>query len=412
MTAIFPVIDHLDEVLAAIDGREEFFVHRNAELGFVSVLYRYAMADTFPDPGETGIEPRESRRRALLRECRGATYDARSGKVIARKFHKFFNIGERLETQPHLIDWARPHVRLVKADGSLMTPLVLGGKVRWSSKMGVTKVSAPVEAFAETRDGYQRSAQDAASLGVTPLFEWCSSEAQRIILDYPESRLVLLAVRENVSGRYWPQDDIEAYARSFGVPCIDRVPASITDHVAYRSELAALTGVEGEVVAFATGERYKAKTAEYLRFHRALAGLVQEKDVLALVLSDGTDDVKPFLAGELADKLDAFAGAVNVGLDRSAERLGSLFREGYREFAGDRKRFAVDFVARHKTDSAFLFALWPKGEADDATVRASARDLVADYVRKNLGSSTRVAQVRHFFGDDVSWTAEIPDLDA
>jgi hypothetical protein len=278
--------------------------------------------------------------------------------------------------------------------------------------MGVTKVSAPVEAFAETQSSYSRLARDAVSLGVTPLFEWCSSEAQRIILDYPESRLVLLAVRENVSGRYWPQDDVEAYARSFGVPCIDRVPGSVTDHVAYRAELAALTGVEGEVVAFATGERYKAKTAEYLRFHRALAGLVQEKDVLALVLSDGTDDVKPFLAGELAEKLDAFAGAVNLGLDRSAERLGSLFREGYREFAGDRKRFAVDFVARHKNDAPFLFALWPKGEADDATVRASARDLVADYVRKNLGSSTRVAQVRHFFGDDVSWTAEIPDLDA
>jgi hypothetical protein len=196
------------------------------------------------------------------------------------------------------------------------------------------------------------------------------------------------------------------------VPCIDRVPGSVTDHAAYRAELAALTGVEGEVVAFATGHRYKAKTAEYLRFHRALAGLVQEKDVLALVLSDGTDDVKPFLASELAEKLDTFAAAVNTGLDRSAERLGSLFRHGYREFAGDRKRFAVDFVARHKNEAPFLFALWPKGEADDATVQQSARELVADYVRRNLGSSTRVAQVRHFFGQDVTWTAEIPDLDA
>ena len=412
MTAIFPVIEHLDELLAAIDGRDEFFVHRNHELGFVSVLYRYVMADTFPDPGEAGIDPDERRRRALVRECRGTTFDARTGKVIARKFHKFFNIGERQETQPHLIDWARPHVRLVKADGSLMTPLVFGEKVRWSSKMGVTKVSAPVEEFVEEQDGYLRLAQDAAALGVTPQFEWCSSEAQRIILDYPEARLVLLAVRENTSGRYWPQDDVEAYARSFGVPCIERVPGSVTDHVAYRTELAGLTGIEGEVIAFATGERYKAKTAEYLRFHRALAGLAQEKDVLALVLSDGTDDVKPFLAGDLAEKLDAFSGAVNLGLDRSADRLGSLFREGYREYAGDRKRFAIEFVARHKDDAPFLFALWSKGEADDETVLASARDLVADHVRRNLGSSTRVAQVRHFFGGDVTWTAEIPDLDA
>src|ERR1700722_8255674 len=398
MTAIFPVVEHFDEVLAAIDGREEFFVHRNQELGFVSVLYRYAMADTFPGPVEAGIDLLEARRRALLRECRGITFDARTGKVIARKFHKFFNLGERLETQPHLIDWTRPHVRLVKADGSLMTPLVFGDTVRWSSKMGVTKVSAPVEAFVQEQSGYRRLALDAAALGVTPLFEWCSSEAQRNILDYPEARLVLLAVRENASGRYWPQDEVEAYAHSHGVPCIERLPGNVADHVAYRNELAALTGIEGEVIAFATGERYKAKTAEYLRFHRALAGLVQEKDVLALVLSDGTDDVKPFLAGELAEKLDGFSGAVNLGLDRSAQRLGSLFREGYREFAGDRKRFAVEFVARHKNDAQFLFALWTKGETDDAMVAAAARELVADYVRKNLGSSTRVAQVRHFFG--------------
>jgi hypothetical protein len=36
---MFPVIEHLDEVLAAIDGREEFMVHRNEDLDFVSIPY-------------------------------------------------------------------------------------------------------------------------------------------------------------------------------------------------------------------------------------------------------------------------------------------------------------------------------------------------------------------------------------
>ncbi len=120
---MFPVIEHRDEVLAAIDGREEFMVHRNPDLEFESVPYRYTMADTFPDPNEPGIDTAERRRRQLVRECRGITFDAKSGQVIARKFHKFFNLGERDETRPHRIDWTRPHLRLVKADGSLMTPL-------------------------------------------------------------------------------------------------------------------------------------------------------------------------------------------------------------------------------------------------------------------------------------------------
>jgi RNA ligase len=409
---VFPVIEHLDEVLSAIDGREEFMVHRNPELGFVSVLYRYTMADTFLDPNETGIDDAERRRRQIVRECRGITFDAASGMVIARKFHKFFNLGERDETQPHRIDWSRPHLRLVKADGSLMTPILRGDDVRWASKMGVTRVSQPVEAFVADRNAYRQLARDAHLRGVTAQFEWCSSAAQRIILDYPESMLVLLAVRDNQTGRYWSQDDVEDFAASHGVPCITRTGGAVADHAAYVAALSGVTGIEGEVVVFDSGERYKVKTTEYIRMHKALAGLVQEKDVLALVLADGVDDVKPILSSEIAEKLDSFAMAVNQGIDHAAVELATLFRDGHAASAGDRKRFATEFAQSHKQDAPFLFALWPKAGADDEDLRASARELVARQVQKNLSSSTRVDQVRRLFGSTVRWTVEIPDLDA
>jgi hypothetical protein len=92
-------------------------------------------------------------------------------------------------------------VRLVKADGSLMTPLIRQGRIRWASKMGVTKVSRPVEAYAAERDAYGRAALAAFSLGATLQFEWCSSVDQRIILDYPEPTLTLLALRDTATGR-------------------------------------------------------------------------------------------------------------------------------------------------------------------------------------------------------------------
>lgn len=409
---MFPVIEHLEQVLAAVSGRDEFMVHRNDELGFVSVLYRYTTADTFPDPLEPGIGEAESRRRQLVRECRGITFDAATGGVIARKFHKFFNVGEREETLPHRIDWSRPHVRLVKADGSLMTPLLLHGRVRWASKMGITKVSQPVEVFAGESPGYVRIAREAARLGATALFEWCSSEAQRIILDYPEAALVLLAVRDNRSGGYWPQGDVEDFARDHGVPCITRLDGQVSDHSAYLRSLSELTGVEGEVIVFDDGRRYKAKTAEYLRMHRALAGLAQEKDVIALVLADGVDDVKPILPSGLADKLEAFADDLNRGLDRSAADLAVLFREGYAFSKGDRKRFAVKFAKLHPEEAPLLFALWPNGAVDDAGLRVAARELVSRQVLKSVGSATRVEQARRWFGTSVRWAAEIPDLDA
>jgi len=409
---MFPVIEHLDEVLAAVGGREEFMVHRNEALGFVSVLYRYVMSDTFPDPAENGIGAGERLRRQLLRECRGITFDAASGAVIGRKFHKFFGLAEKEETQPHRIDWSLPHLRLVKADGSLMTPLVLGGRVRWASKMGVTRVSAPVEAYTDALPAYQRLAHAAHAMGVTPLFEWCSSEAQRIILDYPEAPLVLLAVRGNVTGRYWHQDEVEALAREHGVPVIGRAGGTVPDHAAYLRELAGLTGIEGEVIVFESGERYKVKTDEYRRMHVALAGLTQEKDVLALVLAEGIDDVKPLVTPDIAGRLDAFSDAVNRGLDASGAALADLFLEGHRNFGGDRKRFATEF-AKKQPDAALLFALWDRASDGGDALRIAARDLVAQLVGKNLASATRVDGVRRLFGGgDVRWTAEIPDLDA
>ena len=354
---MFPVIEHLDEVLAAIDGREEFMVHRNEDLGFVSVLYRYAMADTFLDPNEAALDAAERRRRQIVRECRGITFDSTSGKVIARKFHKFFNLGERDETQPHRIDWSRPHLRLVKADGSLMTPTLRADRVRWASKMGVTRVSQPVEAFVEGRDNYLQVARDAHHRGVTALFEWCSSQAQRIILDYPDAMLVLLAIRDNYTGRYWPQNEVEDFGKDHGVPCIARNGGAVADHAAYLKELSGSTGIEGEVIVFDTGERYKVKTAEYVRMHKALAGLAQEKDVLALVLADGVDDVLALVSADLVEKLELFAGAVNRGMDHSAVALAALFRDGHAACAGDRKRFATEFAQKHKEEAPFWFAL-------------------------------------------------------
>jgi len=186
----------------------------------------------------------------------------------------------------------------------------------------------------------------------------------------------------------------------------------VPDHAAYLRELAGLTGIEGEVIVFESGERYKVKTDEYRRMHVALAGLTQEKDVLALVLAEGIDDVKPLVTPDIAGRLDAFSDAVNRGLDASGAALADLFLEGHRNFGGDRKRFATEF-AKKQPDAALLFALWDRASDGGDALRIAARDLVAQLVGKNLASATRVDGVRRLFGGgDVRWTAEIPDLDA
>lgn len=52
-----------------------------------------------------------------IRECRGLIFNKETGKVVARRLHKFFNIGESEETQANKIDFSLPHVLVEKVDG-------------------------------------------------------------------------------------------------------------------------------------------------------------------------------------------------------------------------------------------------------------------------------------------------------
>ncbi len=88
----YPTIHHIDDVLPHIAGRSEFVVAERD--GYTAIDYNFALADTFDDP--------------MRLECRGIKFDA-DGKILARPFQKFFNIGEREDTQPHLLDFSQPH---------------------------------------------------------------------------------------------------------------------------------------------------------------------------------------------------------------------------------------------------------------------------------------------------------------
>jgi tRNA splicing ligase len=65
----------------------------------------------------------------LARECRGITFDAETGDCICTPFEKFFNVGEREETQEHVLPWNNIKHVYEKRDGSMLTPVLIDGKV-------------------------------------------------------------------------------------------------------------------------------------------------------------------------------------------------------------------------------------------------------------------------------------------
>ena len=203
----FPIINHINDVLPAIEGRSEFIVAERD--GYKVVNYVVSMTDTFPNimlcenkhSGKLGpaFYP-EDHHAIIRRECRGIIFDT-DGNILARRLHKFFNINEREETQIDNVDFSRPHVILEKLDGSMITPIKIGDNIRWGTKMGLTDVAKPVEEFVKKTPKYEDFVRHIISLDKTAIFEWCS-RSQRIVIDYPVDRLVLTAIRNNVTGEY------------------------------------------------------------------------------------------------------------------------------------------------------------------------------------------------------------------
>jgi RNA ligase len=188
----FPEIRAIEDVLPHIEGRSEFIV---AEREFGTVInYMVSYVGTFDMEGPDDLGG------AIRRECRGLKFSP-DGIIAARPFHKFFNIGEREETQPHLLDFTREHTIMTKLDGSMIHPMKVGNSIRWMSKMGITDVALQTEEFVSLNTKYQNFAEWCIENTLTPIFEWCSQK-QKIVIDYPEDSLTLLAVRHNITGEY------------------------------------------------------------------------------------------------------------------------------------------------------------------------------------------------------------------
>lgn len=185
-----PQITHLDDVTPHIEHNDGIIVARRD--GYTVVDYTFVTDDTFSNP--------------MALECRGLKFDE-TGRILARPFHKFFNIGEK--QAPETVDWSKPHLVLDKLDGSMVRPCLLEGELTFMTRMGVSRQAEA--ALNASGDAVLALCRDALAQGLTPLFEYTSPDS-RVVLEYDHSQLTLLAARDAITGRYLPMQDLTALA--------------------------------------------------------------------------------------------------------------------------------------------------------------------------------------------------------
>jgi RNA ligase len=370
----FPKISNIKDVLPAIENSSEFIVTEK-EGGYTVINYMVSTDKTFP-PAVTEAD-------AIRRECRGMIFHTKTGNILHRRLHKFFNVNERDETQVGKIDFSQPHVILEKLDGSMITPVFTDAGIRWGTKMGVTDVALPVEEFIVDHPQFVRVAKYCHKNGMTPIFEWCSRK-QRIVVDYPEDKLVLIAVRWNDDGNYMAYDAMTAvFTDQLEIPIVKQYPGTVESMQHLIDSCKDLTEAEGFVVRFDDGHMVKVKGEWYLQLHKAKDAIRFEKNIIELILTEKIDDTKAFLLDKDRACLEAYQEKFWLGVLKTTDMLESLFASGR---CDDKKNFAVNFVLRQERNiQGFLFEMY-KGR--------KAFDVLKEVLLLNCGSQTKVDSMR------------------
>eukprot|EP00966_Prymnesium_polylepis_P231897 5364817-Prymnesium_polylepis.1 len=176
-----------------------------------------AVAGLFP-PVDSARRQRDKWLLALRRECRGLLLCSRRGVVIARRFHKFFNLSERPETEPTRIELNGNATVSLKLDGSLCSPVLLEGELCWATR---SRLSQPIASFAASRPGGARFVEFGTRWlqdGWTPLFEWCEAARAAGVVQHECDSLTLLSMRHTVRGHYMGATELDAAAAAFNIP--------------------------------------------------------------------------------------------------------------------------------------------------------------------------------------------------
>jgi RNA ligase len=369
----FPEIRHISDVLPHIEGREEFVVAERE--GYTVINYVVAMADTFDMTGADDLGG------AIRRECRGLIFD-RDGNIMSRPFHKFFNINEREETQAHRLDLSVlfDHVIMEKMDGSMIRPILVDGHLRLATKMGVTEVAMQAETWLAAQDPMLKKWMAIMmAQGITPIFEWVSPFNQ-IVLAYETADLVLLALRNNITGEYLDVGDPKDDKLWTVVPQYGSVEGNLGDYIARQR---GAEGREGDIIRFADGHMVKVKNDWYVRIHKTVDRIVFDRNIVALILNEEVDDVLPMLPQVQADRVRVFER-------RFAERLHAVV-ENYERYWNtvvasglDRKRYAQEWMPTIKGNDPFA-----TNYVFGRFAGRDGRQMILDHIEKSITTNVR-----------------------
>jgi T4 RnlA family RNA ligase len=368
---MYPVINNISDLLPWIRGNDNFSV--NYKPGYIVVDYILNTPDLFRNEWE--------------KECRGIIFDANTGVVLSRPYHKFFNMNERpesvLDEDGHWFD--KSHVVLEKLDGSMIRCFKVGDRWIWGSKAGETFLTPQIEEFVKDKPQYLELVK--AWDDWTLIWEWCSRK-NRIVVDHPRDRLVLTGMRHNVTGNYLSYAKMKENGE-YGIEVVKEMSFNVNDVKVLDED-----NFEGIVVRFDDGHMVKVKTDKYVRYHHAKDSITREKNVIAILVNNQADDFRSLLSPEDRQRFELFENDFFTEVGRMAsytqQTLSWYIRDGV-----TKKKFALELQKEHEPLTRRIFFKYLEGnDIPDKTV--IYYDMI-NILRGKVNSQASVDEARQLF---------------
>ena len=278
------------------------------------------------------------------------------------------------------------HMMLEKLDGSMVTPLILqdGKYIRWATKRGIgTDVANEVERFILNKNTYNEFARMCYDTAITPIFEFIAPN-NRIVVPYDEGKLVLLAMRENISGKYLPYDVVRMNAQFYNILHVGKYFGEL-------DEVHSQTGIEGAIVLFEDGHMIKAKCDWYVQIHKAKDGLRFEKDILTLILNHQLDDLLPHLMDTDKERIKKYQSSVLKAIIDNKHRC-IIYHDKLEDAGIDRKEFALKWADKLNPFQRYLiYKTWDYWKIEQTKIQGD----ISDYMLNHCSNKTTINKLHN-----------------
>jgi T4 RnlA family RNA ligase len=359
------------------DRNDAFFKIDREIAGFKVAIYDYRLAsitDFIKDEGQ---------------ELRGLTFilnpktNEWERHLLLQKFH---NLNEAKFNDEYT--WMYEDLKDIKIekvqnkeDGSIISFVLFpDGGIRAKSKTSFTSEQAQeAQKYYDSNPIFQEELTCLLKKGLIPIFEIVGSWNQ-IVLEYKETELILLQIRDNVTGHYLHTEELKWYSTVMNIRTAKQYPKEYNSFEKLLELRETETNIEGWVITLVSGQMIKLKTLWYLSLHRLVSPTrFQKNHLIEIIINGEFDDVIAQLnEGTKKEQFIEIEDKVSKIFNNLVHEFIILRGSYYNIYNENRKEFAL------KNSKHPLFKYVMKTiNTSMRDVDSTAKKCVSEYIRKS-----------------------------